>query len=143
MYTEKLTHEMCVAQIALVDIFGNGYFDLLPKVYDPNWITHDPAAEGLTGYEGRELFITYVRNAFPDIAFTIDDQIQGTDKQGRICVTTIWTATGTHNGELLGLNPTGKSGSVSGINVDHFEKGRIAETETQWGLYQLMEQLKA
>ena len=76
------------------------------------------------------------RNAFPDIHFTIDEQIAGGDK-----VATRWTAQGTHKGELVGIPATGKSSTVTGIAVDRIVNGKIAES---WGIFDrfgMMQQL--
>ena len=36
-------------------------------------------------------------------------------------------ATGTHEGELMGIAPTHKRATVSGISIDRIDGGRIAE----------------
>jgi steroid delta-isomerase-like uncharacterized protein len=38
-----------------------------------------------------------------------------------------YTVTGTHNGELMGIPPTGRELSITGITVMHFEDGRVIE----------------
>ena len=67
---------------------------------------------------------------------TIDEQLTEGEK-----VVTRWTAHGTHQGELAGIPATGKSSTVSGIAIDRFVDGRIAET---WGIFDefgMMQQL--
>ena len=76
------------------------------------------------------------RNAFPDLHFTIDEQIAEGDK-----VVTRWTAHGTNKGELLGMPATDKSTTVTGIAVDRIANGKIAES---WGIFDqfgMMQQL--
>ena len=90
----------------------------------------------LAGPEGGKQVITLYRNAFPDVHFTIDEQLTEGEK-----VVTRWTAHGTHQGELQGLPATGKTSTVSGIAIDRFVDGKIAET---WGLFDyfsMMQQL--
>jgi predicted ester cyclase len=82
------------------------------------------------------MLITVYRNAFPDLHFTIDEQIA----EGNT-VMTRWTAHGTHNGELAGLPPTGKPAMVVGVNLDRVEHGKIVES---WGIFDqfgMMQQL--
>jgi predicted ester cyclase len=43
-----------------------------------------------------------------------------------------WTATGTHQGELMGIAPTGRSVTITGIGVDRISGGQIVES---WGNY--------
>jgi predicted ester cyclase len=47
--------------------------------------------------------------------------------------------TGTHQGEYLGLPPTGRSVTYNEIFIFRFEAGRIAET---WGVVDLLAQLR-
>ena len=63
----------------------------------------------LPGIEGTKQLVTMYRNAFPDVHFTIDEQLAEGDK-----VMTRWTAHGTHQGELVGIPATGKSSTVTG-----------------------------
>lgn len=62
------------------------------------------------GLEGLKRFISMYLTAFPDIHFTIEDLISEGDK-----VVVRYTATGTHQGELMGIAPTGKHATVTGI----------------------------
>ena len=89
-----------------------------------------------TGPEGAKQFVTMYLNAFPDVHFTIDEQIAEGDK-----VVTRWTAHGTHKGELVGIPATGKSSTVTGINVERIVNGKIVES---WGIFDqfgMMQQL--
>jgi steroid delta-isomerase-like uncharacterized protein len=89
-----------------------------------------------TGPEGSKQFVQVYLNAFPDVHFTIDDQIAEGDK-----VMTRWTASGTHKGELAGIPATGKSSTVTGINVERIMNGKIVES---WGIFDqfgMMQQL--
>ncbi|HXY84744.1 MAG TPA: ester cyclase, partial [Gaiellaceae bacterium] len=54
---------------------------------------------------------------------------------------TRWSARGTHKGDLFGLSPTGKEGTVTGITIDRFEGGKVVESWTNWDTLGLMQQL--
>ena len=58
-------------------------------------------------------------------------------------VTSRRVATGTHEGELMGIAPTHKRATVSGISIDRIEGGRIAETWTSWDTFGLMQTIGA
>ena len=120
------------------EVFGKGKLNVLDEIIAKDHVNSGPGAiSGLpNGPEGSKQFVTAYRNAFPDVHFTIDDQIAEGDK-----VVTRWTAQGTHQGELAGLPATGKSSTVSGIVVDRLVNGKIAES---WGIFDefgMMQQL--
>jgi steroid delta-isomerase-like uncharacterized protein len=111
------------------EAFGQGNLAVLDEIIAPNQVNGGPGAlPGMpSGPEGTKMLITAYRNAFPDLHFTIDEQIA----EGNTVVTR-WTARGTHNGELAGLPPTGKPATVVGMGLDRIENGKIVES---WGLF--------
>ncbi len=62
------------------------------------------------GREGLIATIARMRTAFPDLEWTIEDMIAEGD---RVAVYFIWR--GTHQGEFLGIPPTGKRVTVAGM----------------------------
>jgi len=54
-----------------------------------------------------------------------------------------WTGTGVHQGELMGLQPTGKSISVDAITILRIADGKIAENWTVWDTLAMLQQLGA
>lgn len=111
------------------DAFDQGNLAVLDEIIAPDQVNGGPGAlPGMpSGPEGSKMLISAYRNAFPDLHFTIDEQIAEGDT-----VVTRWTAHGTHNGEFAGISPTGKSATVVGIGVDRVENGKIVES---WGLF--------
>ena len=67
-------------------------------------------------------FVTMYRTAFPDAHFTIEDIIAEGDK-----VAVRFTATGTHQGDLMGIAPTGKHVTATGISIIRYENGKAME----------------
>jgi steroid delta-isomerase-like uncharacterized protein len=122
----------------LEEIFGQGKLAVADEIIAPNHVNSGPGAlPGLPpGPEGSKQIVMVYRNAFPDVQFTIDEQIAEGDK-----VMTRWTAHGTHKGELAGIPPTGKSSTVTGMGVDRIVNGKIVES---WGIFDqfgMMQQL--
>ena len=111
------------------EAFGKGNLAVLDEIIAAEQVNGGPGAlPGMPpGPEGNKMLITGYRNAFPDIHFTIDEQVA----EGNT-VATRWTAHGTHNGELAGLPPTGKTATVVGMGIDRVENGKIVES---WGLF--------
>ena len=81
----------------------------------------------------KEVFVRLHR-AFPDFYITIEDLIEEGDK-----VVSRNTVTGTHQGEYMGIPPTGKSVTYNEIFILRFIGGRIAET---WGVVDVFSQMK-
>ena len=71
-------------------------------------------------------FLQLIMKALPDIQLKIED-IFATENR----VAAYVTASGTHEGELLGFLPTGKQVKYNVINLYRFEGDKIAE---QWAL---------
>jgi predicted ester cyclase len=85
---------------------------------------HDPNVPGgkFTGPQGFKQFVEIYRGAFPDVHFTINDQIAEGDK-----VATRWTATGTHKGALMGIAATNKRSTVTGTDIGRYADGKVVE----------------
>ena len=78
------------------------------------------------------------RSAFPDVRLIIEEQVAEGDK-----VVTRWIAYGTHQGEMMGIAPTGNQVRVEGITISHIQEGKIVQ---EWELFDtlgLMQQLGA
>jgi len=56
-------------------------------------------------------------------------------------VAAAWTATGTHEGELMGIEPTGKEVSTRGVMVAHFEDDKIERVEVVYDELGMLQQL--
>ena len=122
----------------LEEVFNKGKLNVLDEIIASDHVSTGPGTlPGLpTGPEGQKQLVTTYRNAFPDVHFTVDEQIAEGDK-----VVTRWTGRGTHKSELLGIPATGKSSTVTGIAVDRIVNGKIAES---WGIFDqfgMMQQL--
>jgi predicted ester cyclase len=74
------------------------------------------------GPEGAKKHILGVRETYPDLRVTIDQQIAEGD-----WVASQITARGTHRGTWLGIRPTGRAVEFTGVNVDKVVGGRIVE----------------
>jgi predicted ester cyclase len=105
------------------EVWSTGELDRLDELVAPDVVHHDPydphAAEGL---EGLKKTIRLNRRAFPDMRITVEDQLAEGDK-----VTTRWTATMTHEGELGDVAPTGRRATIGGITIERFEDGKVVE----------------
>ena len=76
--------------------------------------------------------------AFPDVVVTVQDQIAEGDK-----VVTRWMAQATHQGDFMGVPPTGKQVMVKAIHIHRIVDGRIAALWEEFDMFGLMQQLGA
>jgi steroid delta-isomerase-like uncharacterized protein len=90
------------------------------------------------GVEGLKDVLRGMRNAFPDLNFSVEEQIAEGDK-----VLTRFEWTGTHQGDFLGVPATGRSVKVWGMVIDRLQSGRIKETRIIMDIFGLMMQLGA
>ena len=78
------------------------------------------------------------RQGFPDVVSTIEDLIAEGDR-----VVARWRARATHQGEYVGIPPTGKEVEFTGISVYRIEEGKIAQSWTELDELGLMRQIGA
>jgi len=81
----------------------------------------------------KEVFARLLR-VYPDLHITVEDLIEEGDT-----VVSRNTVTGTHQGEYMGIAPTGKPVTYNEIFIFRFASGRIAET---WGVVDVFSQMR-
>jgi steroid delta-isomerase-like uncharacterized protein len=119
------------------EVFNGGNVDLADELYAPDYVLHDPSLpEDLHGPEGIKRYAAMTLGAFPDIRVAVEDQVAEGDK-----VVSRWTATGTHTGDLMGIPPTGRRVEISGVTINRFSGGKIAEDWYQSDDLGMMQQL--
>jgi predicted ester cyclase len=104
------------------ELFATGDLDLIPEIYAPDWIDHNPAPGQRSGHDGIRDLLTAFHTAFPDQRM----ELHGTLADGEFGVD-FWTFRATHLGELDGVAPTGRRVEFSGIDVARVVDGRIQE----------------
>jgi predicted ester cyclase len=95
-----------------------------------------PHVSGAPTYEIWKGMHQMFLGAFPDLKLTIEDEIAEGDE-----VVTRWVMHATHNGALMGIPPTGRQITVSGISVDRIAGGKIVEHWGEIDMLGLMQQL--
>jgi len=63
------------------------------------------------------------RNAFPNVQMSVEDQIAEGDM-----VMTRWIGSGTHQGDLMGIAPTGNRVTVAGTSIERIVDGKVEKT---------------
>jgi predicted ester cyclase len=106
----------------------------IDELVERNAVIHTPLPIQATGAQLlKEVFGRLLR-AYPDLHIAVEDLIEEGDK-----IVSRNTVTGTHQGEYMGLPPTGRSVTYNEILIVRFAGGRVAET---WGVVDIFSQMK-
>ncbi len=121
----------------LEEVLNQKNLDLADEFYATSYVNHIPPNPEIRGPEGFKQLFAMQFAAFPDFHLTIEDMFAEGDK----VVSRGTFLLGTHTGEFMGIPPTGKQVTVTGILIQRFADGKIVE---DWGNYDvlgLMQQL--
>ena len=106
----------------IYEVINTGNVTEIEKYISPDYTEIHEGERHAVGINGAKEHITAVRQTYPDLNLTVDQQIAEGD-----WVATCITARGTHRGTWLGIKPTGKRVSYTGVNIDKVENGKITE----------------
>ncbi|MEA2438873.1 MAG: hypothetical protein QOH76_297 [Thermoleophilaceae bacterium] len=110
--------------------------ELVDDFFAEGFVSHNNPPGFPPGRDGVKQFFGMFRDAFPDVTVAIDELVADGD---RVAVAT--TFTGTHEGELMGMAPTGTRVSVTGIDIVRVAGGQIVEHRGLTDIVGLMRQL--
>ncbi len=96
----------------------------------------DPLPGQQQGRDGLKQTLAGLFTAFPDMFWTIQEQIA----EGNMVVTR-FTWTGTQQGNFLGIPPTGNKVAVKGVVIDKIAAGKVSESRILMDSLGLMQQL--
>ena len=103
----------------------------------PSFVVIKGVAEDAPGgIDGLKGFVQSFHSAFPDLQFKIKDQIAEDNK-----VVSRLRIEGTHRGEFMGIPPTNKEFSVTGISIWLVGEGKLIEEWVNWDSMGMMQQL--
>lgn len=106
----------------------------IDEMVEPDLLFHAPVPVGTTGAQALKRVFEVLHQAFPDLHVEVEDMVAEADEvAGRSVVT------GTHQGEYMGLAPSGKSVEYNEIFIFRFVDGRIAEI---WGVVDVLTQMR-
>jgi steroid delta-isomerase-like uncharacterized protein len=104
--------------------WNQGKADLADELYSLEFSAQDidQPDKNLRGPEDIKAYVRQLRNAFPDIHFTIDHLFGEDDK-----VVGAFTIRGTHQGDFAGIAPTGKKVMFKAVDIWRLKDGKIVE----------------
>ena len=104
------------------EIVSTGVVERIDEFVAPECVETDGLVRVESGVEGMAAHVLGVRKVYPDLTITVERQIA----EGEWVVSLV-TARGTHEGEWLGMKPTGRTRVFTGVNVDRVVEGRLVE----------------
>lgn len=108
---------------SLIDgLFTDGDLGAVDTYLAAECVLHDPPLGVPGDREGMRTAAAMIRKAFPDW----HSELHMLVGEGDIVVER-FTASGTHQGELMGVAPTGKTVSLKGINMFRVRHGHVLE----------------
>lgn len=115
------------------EVLNAGNVALLDELAVQDYDEHSPFPGQPNGIEGLRARVGAILGAFRPV-FTLHELVAEGDT-----VVAYWTNTGTHQGEFMGLPPSGKTVTISGIDVHRLRDGRMAE---HWHVIEQLQMLQ-
>lgn len=104
------------------DVWNGGKLGLLDTLIGGAYVDHSPSASQASGAAGVKAKITALREAFPDLRFTLEELVAEDE-----IVAARYQWRGTHRAAFLGVPPTGKRIVVRGMDFYRLRESRIVE----------------
>jgi predicted ester cyclase len=113
-----------------------GNFGILDELFAPSYKLNLPGFGKPMRLAEAKRFYQMLYGAFPGLRHNIIEQVSA-DNQ----VVTRWTARGTHKGVWMGVKPTGRRVSFSGINIYTIDGGKFVSSHVNWDLLGILQQI--
>jgi steroid delta-isomerase-like uncharacterized protein len=119
------------------DLFSRGDLAAANEILSAEFVDH-LTHEDERGPEELKHYVSIYRSAFPDIQDTVEDIVAEGDK-----VVVRWKSSGTHQGEFMGVAPTGRHVTFTGMRLFRIADNKIVESWVNIDERGLQEQLGA
>jgi predicted ester cyclase len=117
------------------EVFNGGEVRLLDELAVPDYDEHSPFPGQPNGIEGLKARVNVLLTSLRPM-FTLHQLIAEGDT-----VVAYWTNTSTHLGEFMGIPPSGRTVTISGVDLHRLRDGRMAEHWHVVEELQMMQQL--
>jgi steroid delta-isomerase-like uncharacterized protein len=122
----------------IAEVLNGGNIEATGKYFHDDVVEEVPFPGQGPGLSGLKDVLRGFRAAFPDIHWSVEEQMEAGDK---VLTRFVWS--GTHRAEFLGVPASGRRVSVWGMVIDRFAAGKIKETRIIMDALGLMAQLGA
>lgn len=131
----RLEANKAVVRRFITEVWNERNLGVMPELFTADSVLHDPSGDVV----GPAAFETYNRrylDAFPDLRYDIEDMVAEGDR-----VSFRARMRGTHEGEFMGFEPTGRGFDAEGIIIARLKDGKIAERWASYDALGMMRQL--
>ena len=118
------------------EVQSAGNIDVIDELCSPEFVNHSAPPGMPANCEGVKIVTAMFRQAFPDSYFTVEDMVAEGEK-----VATRKTFRGTHQGEFMGIPPTGQKVSVGLMDIVRIADGKVVEHWSMGDNLGMMQQL--
>ena len=120
------------------DLLTVGQYALARDLYAADYANHDPSAPDVRDRDSLMELSAAFRKGISDAVGAIEDLIAQGDK-----VTKRWKYRGAHNGEFMGIPPTGKKIMMTAITIYRLAGGKVAECWWNYDTLGVLQQIGA
>jgi steroid delta-isomerase-like uncharacterized protein len=119
-----------LARRIIDEAWNQGKLEVVDEAFAPDYEEHNPRPGQGPGIEGYKGGLLMMRAAFPDLFLDVHDMIAEGDR-----VAVLYTLRGTHDGEMMGIPPSGQRVSSEGMVFARFQDGKVVE---RWGVQDMV-----
>jgi predicted ester cyclase len=109
-----------------LEVINDNRFELIDELYATDYVEHTPSPGVAPTREGFKQTAIALKQAFPDLRYTVDDVIESGDK-----IVHRLTASGTMTADYLGIPATGKPATWTEVHIGRVANGRLTD---HWGV---------
>jgi steroid delta-isomerase-like uncharacterized protein len=120
------------------EVWTQGKLDVIDELIAPDFVGSSPTDGEFHGPDGFRQLVERYHSAFSRIEMRVERIVAEAD-----WVATNWTARGTHSGELMGIAPTGREATVSGMQFSRVHDGKLVESHGLFDALGMLQQLGA
>ena len=135
MTTTTTAENKRIARRVLEEVVERGDLDAIDEIYTEDAVEHTPVGD-FSGHEEIREGFELTLGAFSDYTVTVDDVIAEGDT-----VAVRLTERGTHDGEFMGIDPTGREFEIRTMAFLRLEDGKVTEWWMQSDTLGFMQQL--
>lgn len=137
--TAATEQNMATVRRFVDEVFNGRDYEALEGIWADDVVQHGPVAGvELHGFEECREYLEGVHGAFSDLECTEEFCVADGD-----LVASYYTYRGTHDGEFMGIEPTGESAEIAGMVLNRVEDGEITESWVVADFFGLMAQVGA
>ena len=120
------------------EVWTKGKLDLIEELIAPEFVGTSPTDGEFHGPDGFRQLVERYHSAFSGVEMRIERLVAEGD-----WVATNWTARGTHTGELMGIAPTSREATVTGMQFSRVRDGKLVESHGLFDALGMLQQLGA